>query len=178
MNDSRIGAILAFIIFGIISRFLPHPPNFTALNSIALFSACYLSSLSLSLTTVFAVMLLSDLALGFHPGIPFVYLSFGLIILMGRYLRSNQTLYRVPLFLSASSLLFFVVTSFGEWLTNPLYPKTGFGLGLCYLAGVPFLANQLLGDLTYGLLMFGCFSTLAEKTFLQRKSKLSTNPVF
>lgn len=171
MNDSRFGTILAFIFFGIASRFLPHPPNFTALNAIALFSACYMSSLSLSLMTVFAVMILSDCVLGFHAGLPFVYLSFGFIVLMGRWLKSNQSFYYIPLFLSTSSLLFFVVTNFGEWMTNPIYPKTGVGLGICYLAGIPFLTNQILGDLTYGFALFGCFSILGR--FYEKRSSIA-----
>lgn len=165
MHYSRIIAISGLIIFGMLSRYLPHPPNFTALNSIALLTACFLgSSLTISLMVVWAAMFLSDLIFGLHSTLPFVYLSFGLIVLLGHRLRANQSVRGLPFFLSATSLLFFAVTNFGVWLTDSLYEKTLSGLGLCYLAAVPFLANQVFGDLIYGMAMFGSF-VLAEKYF-------------
>jgi hypothetical protein len=160
MNHSRFFAILGFILIGALSRFLPHPPNFTAINTIALFGACYLGSLSLTFFTVFSVMLFSDLILGFHSSMLFVYLSFGSVILMGHWLKNSKI--QIPLLLLLSSLLFFVVSNFGEWFSGTLYPKTIAGLELCYLAAIPFIANQVLGDLFYGLILFGSFS-LAEK---------------
>lgn len=81
---------------------------------------------------------------------------------MGHYFKSEKVLIRTPMLLTASSLLFFSVVNFGVWLTNPLYPKTLSGLYLCYVAAIPFVANQLLGDLAYGLILFAGFA-MAEK---------------
>lgn len=158
MERSPFFAILGVIIVGVVSRFLPHLPNFTPIVAIALFSACTIRSLNLSLFTVFASMFLSDLVLGMHSTMPFVYLSFGMIVLVGHWLRSKQKLRPLPLYLVASSFLFFLVTNFGVWLTTPLYPKTGSGLALCYLAALPFLANQIVGDLLFGAVLFGLFA--------------------
>lgn len=154
MNVSRFFAVLGFICLGVASRFFPHPPNFTAINAIALFGVCALGSLRISLVTVLTAMLLSDLAIGLHSTILFVYLGFGLVVCMGHWLRSC----RLPILLIASSMLFFAITNFGVWLIDPLYPRTFSGLGACYLAAIPFLGNQILGDLTYGFALFGVFS--------------------
>lgn len=162
MPYPRLCALLGFILCGVISRFYPHLPNFTALNSIALFSACYLSSTRLSLFVVFITMLMSDCILGLHSSMVFVYLSFGLIVLLGRWLNANCSLHRTLMLVPASSMLFFLITNFGVWLNSSLYPHTSSGLALCYISALPFLANQLLGDLFYSVLMFGCFS-LAER---------------
>lgn len=153
MNYPRLTAILGFIILGIFSRFLPHPPNFTALNSIALFGACFLGGLNFSLLAVFSVMLFSDLVFGIHPTMLFVYFSYAIIAFMGHVCLKKQSLYSSPLYLVISSLIFFVVSNFGSWLTDPFYSKTLAGLSFCYLSALPFLANQIAGDLCYGAIL-------------------------
>lgn len=154
MDVSRLLAILGFIMMGIVSRLLPHPPNFTAINAIALFGTLYLGNRWLSLATVFLTLFFSDSILGFHSTMPFVYLSFSLIILIGFRLKGEMSLQRLPVLCLATSSLFFLVTNFGMWMTDSLYPKTIYGLGLCYLAAIPFFVNQVLGDLTYATLLF------------------------
>lgn len=65
----------------------------------------------------------------------------------------------------ASSVLFFVVTNFGVWAFDGLYPRTLEGLVVCYVAAIPFFANTLAGTLFYALLLFGGFA-LAERKLL------------
>lgn len=151
--------ILGLIFLGVMSRLIPHAPNFTAINAIALFGFYSLGSLRMSLITVFSVMLLSDLFFGFYSSIIFTYLSFGLIVFMGYGLPPKISLRRTTFLLVISSLLFFIITNFGIWLVDSMYPKTIEGLGLCYLAAIPFLANNLLGTLFYGgILLLGSFA--------------------
>lgn len=158
MYSARFFTILGFILLGIFSRFLPHPPNFTAINAIALFSAYSLTSLRLSLCTVFIIMFCSDLVIGLHSSMLFVYLSFGLIICGSYWFKANFSARLIPLCLLASSILFFIITNFGAWLTNSFYPKTLTGLEICYLTSLPFLSNQILGDLMYAAFLFGSFA--------------------
>lgn len=168
MRVSRLLAILGLIMLGVISRLLPHPPNFTSISSIALFSAFYLRNCWLSFAIVFSTLFLSDYILVFHATLPFVYLSFGLIILMGYKLKSEIRLFYIAMVCVATSLLFFFITNFGVWMTDFLYPKTLQGLEMCYVAAIPFLMNQIGGDLTYSLLLFGCFALW--KNFFQAKN--------
>jgi hypothetical protein len=158
MNRARLFTVLGFIFFAMMSRFLPHPPNFTAINAIALFSAYTFGSIGISLFVVFISMFMSDLLFGLHAQMIFVYLSFSLTIFLSRFRWS------VPITLIVSSFLFFVIVNFGVWLLDGLYPPNLQGLALCYVAALPFLANQLLGDLLYGLALFGLFS-MSEKVF-------------
>lgn len=155
MDAPRLLAISGFIMIGVLSRLLPHPPNFTSINAIALFGTFFLGNRCLSLATVLLTLFLSDLVLGFHSTMPFVYVSFSLLILIGYSLKERTSLTRIFAVSLLSSLIFFLVTNFGAWITQSLYPKTINGLGLCYLAAVPFFVNQLLGDLTYASLLFG-----------------------
>lgn len=177
MRSSRFGLVLGFIFLGILSRFLPHPPNFTAINSIALFSAYTLGSMNLSLAIVFLALFLSDALIGFHDTMVFVYLAFSLVLILGRYFLTRPSLGRTLVVLPTSSLLFFTIVNFGVWLTSGMYPKTAAGLVLCYTAALPFLANQILGDLLYGTALFGCFA-LVEKTFFSVKKDQDTQDLW
>jgi hypothetical protein len=63
----------------------------------------------------------------------------------------------------ASSVLFFVLTNFGVWAFDALYPKTLEGLMACYVAAIPFFRNTLLGDLSYTVVLFGGFALLERR---------------
>ena len=52
------------------------------------------------------------------------------------------------------SLLFFLVTNFGVWVSGSFYPKNVEGLISCYAAGIPFFGNTLGGSIFYSSLMF------------------------
>jgi hypothetical protein len=72
-----------------------------------------------------------------------------------------------------SSILFFIVTNFGVWLTGGgwFYPKTWQGLMECYTLAIPFFRNTVAGDLVYTGALFGLFeySNYAIK-FLEKKT--------
>jgi hypothetical protein len=156
MNFQRLSAILGLIFIGMASRLLPHPPNFTAINAIALFSAFYFGNRGLSYAIVFSTVFFSDVILGLHSTMPFVYLSFCLMILLGEKIKKERSVLTAPFACLAASSLFFLISNFGHWLVDPFYSKTISGLGFCYLAALPFFANQILGDLIYGILFFSC----------------------
>lgn len=171
-NKVPMVRILGFIILGMMSRLLPHPPNFTAFNAIALFSICSFGNLGFSFFTAFSTMLISDLVFGFHSSMVFVYFSFGLIVLMGYGLKAKRTLMRTIFLLIASSFLFFMITNFGVWLDGSMYPKTLLGLEACYVAGIPFLVNDLMGTLLYGGVLYA-ISILRAGQYWQRPDRLS-----
>ena len=62
----------------------------------------------------------------------------------------------------AASTLFFVITNFGVWAFDGLYPRTFEGLVVCYIAAIPFFGNTLAGSLFYTAVLFGGFA-LAER---------------
>jgi hypothetical protein len=163
MNYSRLFFIVGAISIALLSRFFPHPPNFTAINALALFGASCIGNIWITLLVLLASMFLSDLVIGFHSTIPFVYLSFSLVIIIGHLLKDKKSLKWLVFSSLGASLLFFLVANFGVWMTTSYYPKTFQGLQFCYLAAIPFLQNQVLGDLLYTVLMFSCFSLLEKK---------------
>lgn len=155
MNTSRLLLVLFLILVGMESRLILHPPNCTAINAVALFSAYSLGNRPLSFLIVFSSIFLSDIALGWYSVWQFVYLAYALIILLGYQLKREITITRLSLASLSSSFLFFFIANFGVWLEGFLYPQTAYGLACCYLAALPFLLNQMLGDLFYGIILFG-----------------------
>jgi hypothetical protein len=167
MRKVFIGAVL--ILLAAMSRLLPHPANFSPLAAMALAGGVYLDkrfALLIPLTALFV----SDLFLGFHNTILFVYGSFALIGILGLWLRSHKKPLPVLGATLLGSVVFFVVTNFGVWLTGGgwNYPKTLQGLAECYAMAIPFFRGTVLGDLVYVGLLFGLFE-LAE--YLAREYK-------
>ena len=160
MKSKRLFVVLGLIFTALLSRFIPHPPNFTAINAVALFGASSIGNIWISLATLLTSLFLSDLVLGFHSTLPFVYLSFSLVILLGRLFNCRGRRSTRLACSAAASLLFFVVANFGVWWATSYYAPTLQGLFCCYAAALPFLGNQLLGDLFYGFLIFESFAAM------------------
>jgi hypothetical protein len=99
--------------------------------------------------------------IGFHSGMPYVYGSVALVVVIGWAVARRITPLTVAGAAIASSVLFFLVTNFGTWATGELYPQTLAGLAACYVAAIPFFQNTLAGDLFFAALLFGGFA-LAE----------------
>jgi hypothetical protein len=161
-NNIRIAALVAAILVAALFRLVPHPPNFTPIAAMALFSGAYLPRRALAFAAPLAALLLSDLVLGFYPGIAFVYGSVALTVLIGWAISARRSTLRIAGGAIAGSVLFYVLTNFGTWLTTGMYPRTLEGLAACYLAAIPFFQNTLAGDLLFSALLFGGFA-VAER---------------
>jgi hypothetical protein len=156
-NHARLAALLLAIGSAAALRLVPHPPNFSPIDAMALFSGAYVGRRALAFVAPLAALLLSDLALGFYPGMLFQYLTVALIVLLGSLALSRVTVLRLAGAALASSLLFFAVSNFGVWAVSGMYPQTLAGLSACYLAAIPFFQNTVAGDLFYTVLLFGGF---------------------
>lgn len=164
MTNSRMAVLAGFILAAAAARLLPHPPNFTPLAAIALFGGAHFSSRRAAFGVPLAAMLLSDLLIGFHSGMAFIYGSFVLIVGMGLLIRARLSPVTVGGAAVGASVLFFVISNAGVWLTGGLYPMTGAGLLSAFVAAIPFFANTLAGDLLFTAVLFGGFA-LAERQF-------------
>ncbi len=150
--------VLTGIIFlAALSRLVPHPWNFTAIGGLALFGGSYFSSRWQSLSVPLVALFISDFFLGFHSTLLFVYGAVALIGVLGWSLQEKKTVLRLGTYALSASAIFFLISNFGVWLMEPLYPKSASGLINCYWMALPFLENQILGDLFYCGLLFGAF---------------------
>jgi hypothetical protein len=160
-NHGRLVALLSAILVAAALRLVPHPPNFTPIGAIALFSGAYLGRRGLAFAAPIGALLLSDAILGFYSGMAFQYFSVALVVLLGWLALSRVTVLRLGIAAVASSVLFFAISNFGVWLVSGMYPNDASGLVACYVAAIPFFQNTVAGDLFYTTLLFGGFK-LAE----------------
>ena len=171
--------ISGLILFAALTRLLPHAYNFTAIGAVALFGAAWLPKKGWALTVPLAVPLLalflSDLILnnlvyasfydGFQlmtPGFLSIYGAFVLIVLLAIPLFRKVTFPRVLTGALGASVVFFLVSNFGVWISSPLYPLTAEGLILCYTAAIPFFHYTVAGNLVYSAVLFGGFAYLTS----------------
>lgn len=162
--------IYSIIVLAIITRFIPHMPNFAPITAIAIFSAAYLSWKK-SFVITFAARLISDIFLGFFswPLMIAVYVSHLFGVIMGLWIKRAQNHRWIKIAGSSlmASLIFFLVTNFAFLYFN--YPHNWQGIFQSYINGLPFLRGTLFGDLTYTMALFGGYE--AVRALFHRKSK-------
>lgn len=166
---------ITLVAVAVICRLIPHTPNVTPITALALIGASYFDK-RIALVIPFAAMFISDVFIGFHNTIPFVYGSFLLVALLGQWKQSRS----IPrmLFLSVfSSTLFFILTNFGVWVMGG-YPQTWEGLVLCYTMAIPFFRNTLIGDVIYVCFLLAVFEGVLETFPNYTKTRLlATNVI-
>jgi hypothetical protein len=163
--------ILLTIIVGISTRFMEMlPPNFGAIGAIALFGGAYFSNRALGLVLPLSVLLASDLIIGLtgtgtalYTAQPFVYGGFLLIGLLGFLLRKGKSPLKIAGGSLGGSVIFYLVSNFGVWLTSGFYAKTLGGLMTCYGAAIPFFKYTIAGDLVFNTLFFGAAYLIAQR---------------
>jgi hypothetical protein len=147
--------LIVLPIIGIISRLAPHLPNQTAVGALALFSGAKFG-LKKAFAITLLTMLASDVFLGLHTTMWATYGSFFVAILLGNSFLKKRGVISALGVTAISSAIFYLVTNFAVWMSPQfMYPKTIGGLIECYVMGLPFLRNSLLGDLTYAGIFFG-----------------------
>ena len=154
MNRNII--IISLIFLAVITRLLPHPPNFTPITGIALFAVNRFSDKKLAFSLPLLCMILTDFFIGFHSIVPFVYLSIIGISCVGYFSKkvSNSTILK-------SSFLFFVISNFGVWLVG--YPNSFAGFLACYTMALPFFVNTILGDFFFYYALKISFSKIEDR---------------
>jgi hypothetical protein len=143
---------LLIILLAVVARLIPHAPNFAPIGGLALFSGANFKN-KIALLVPLSAMFISDIFLGFHKTIPYVYVSFIIIALIGGLIKNNkwQSLALASLI---SSVLFFLITNFGVWATGTMYTKNLNGLIQSYAMGLPFFRNTIISDLFYSSSFF------------------------
>ncbi len=152
---------LSLIVFAIaMFRLLPHPPNVSPIAAMALFGGVYFTDKRIAFLLPFLALLLSDFLIGLHDTMIYVYGGFALTVAIGFWLKQKMNFTRFTVSVVGSSLLFYLVTNFGAWMSHGMYPMTPEGLMQAYIAGIPFFQNALLGNIVFTALLFGGYIAL------------------
>lgn len=170
MNKKSILIVTGFIIFAALTRLLPHAYNFTPLGAIALFGAAYFPKKKWALIIPMLAIWMSDLLLNnimyasfyegftwFTSGFLTIYGSIAMIVILGYYLLQKITFGRVLSGALGASVIFFIVSNFGVWMSGSMYPLTAEGLIACYTAAIPFFHYTIAGNVIYSAVLFGAY---------------------
>jgi len=175
-NSHKIYLVLGLVAFAILFRCFSIWPNLSPLLAGSLLVGSRFKSFGLGVWTTLSILLISDLYLGFHETMPYVYAPFLLMAVLAKYIRRDSVVSPMS-FATGGSVLFFVISNFGVWFSTPLYSKTFDGLIECYVSAIPFYRWTLLGDLVFTAAIFSIFNfveskcTLSECPALKRTGK-------
>tara|TARA_B100000242_G_C42894818_1_gene415056 strand:- start:240 stop:740 length:501 start_codon:yes stop_codon:yes gene_type:complete len=146
MNYLRISFGIFLVLA--VSRFIPHPPNFTSLIALSFYVPAFLGrKYILALISSFFI---TDLLIGFHSTMLFTW---GSVLIIGLF--SNFFLKNIFLRISGAllgAIIFFIVTNFGVWITSGMYTLNLNGLLSAYLLGLPFFGFSALSTLIFSAL--------------------------
>ena len=151
-----IGIFLALAV----SRFVPHPPNFTSLLALsfyvpALIGPRYIPALILS-------FVLTDIFIGFHSAIIFTWGSILVIGLISKYFSANILKRIVGALMGA--VIFFIISNFGVW-TMGSYGYSLQSFILCYTIAIPFFAYSLISTFIFSGLIETVYKFYISKNF-------------
>jgi hypothetical protein len=159
------------VAVAVLSRFIPHYPNMTAVGALAVYSGFAGRPRWMGFGFVMTALLFTDWILGFHNTMFYTYGAWILVSVVSSFgLRQFSWVKLMGMGLLSASV-FFVISNFGFWMTGILYPKTAQGLLECYLAAVPFFENQLVGDIAFSLGLFAVHFAIEKLTEFQLVSE-------
>ncbi len=145
------------------SRFIPHPPNFTSLLALSFYIPVFFGRKFIP--SILLSFFLTDLIIGFHSLTFFTWGSVVLIGLMSKFFNSN---FKIRIFGAISgSVIFFIITNFGVWITGG-YETNMTGLLASYTMAIPFF--------TYSIISTLLFSTLIEIIYFYWQKNIYIKP--
>lgn len=133
-------------------RLIPHLPNFAPIGAIAI-TAGMMFRWHKAIWIPLSIMIVSDLVIGLYQGFIWTWLSVAILPLAGVILRRLPLIWRIPTGALSASLLFFIVSNFGVWVSSGMYSHTLVGLIDCYVMALPFLRATMLSDLVFTSLL-------------------------
>jgi uncharacterized membrane protein YoaT (DUF817 family) len=96
-----------------------------------------------------------------------VYASVTAIVLFGDKLVNFKPSAKLALAGVSAGLFFWLITNLALWMSGVMYPTNIAGLSTCFAMAIPFLGNQVIGDLLFTLVFAGLFSMMQNSKVLQ-----------
>tara|TARA_B100001287_G_C22427016_1_gene409583 strand:+ start:41 stop:598 length:558 start_codon:yes stop_codon:yes gene_type:complete len=170
--------ILGVILLASFSRLIPHYPNFTPVIAIAIFGGRFFNDRILAVLLPLLILWVSDLILNnfilnyyesfifLYPGFFWQYLPIICITLIGRYLLDKISILGLLGVSISSSLIFYIVSNFGVFISSSIYTKDLSGLITCYTAALPFFYGTLSSTVIYTFSLFGLKELLTNRSII------------
>ena len=151
----------------ILSRIIPHPPNFTPILAGIIFLPFIKRDIKFSVFVPLGAMLISDFIIGMHSLMLWTYGPIIILSLLSYYF-TNAKASRIASLAIASPAVFYLISNFGVWINSPMYTKDLSGLIQCYVNAIPFYANSATACILF------CSAFFLIKSFI-KNNRLSFN---
>lgn len=163
--------IYLVVLLAVLTRFIPHMPNFSPVFAALLFGGAHLKRrdaiwyplLMLAASDVVLTTLVYRMRFGWGQSI--TWLGFAVVALIGYWLRNRESIGKLGVAALAGPTAFFLISNFGVWLGWRMYPPTWDGLIACYFTAVPFYRNSLLATVFYAAVLFGANEIYRRRHF-------------
>ncbi len=179
--------LISFVVASVaFLRIIPHIYNFSPVIALAIFGAIHFRKKIYSYSIVIFSIMLSDIIINgfiydldnsflfFYEGFYWQYISYFVIILLSFSFKGKKIgLKNITYLCLSSSLIFFVISNFGFWLTSGMYSYTFPGLIECYIKAIPFYQGTLLGTFFYTPIFFGLYYFLQKNNSTFRAKHLT-----
>ena len=153
--------IIFLIFLLVLSRIIPHPPNFTPILAGLIFLPFIKKDISFSVIVPLSAMLISDFFIGMHSLMLWTYIPILVISFISYYFYETR-IKRVGALAISSPVIFFVISNFGVWLNSASYSNDLDGLIACYINAIPFYANSAVACILFSLAFYAAIA-LAKK---------------
>ena len=181
-SNIQTAGILTIIIVGILTRVIPHVPNFVPVEGLTLFGAAYLKRKEFAYIMPVLLIYLSDLVINnttariyftehdgfiwFSNYMIYSFISLILIVLAGRIILKKILAANVVVSALAASIIFFLISNFGIWVhSTTFYSKDLSGLMTAYIAGLPFLKTSMISTLLFTCILFGAYEWFLKGSY-------------
>ncbi len=147
-----------------VSRFIPHPPNFTSLLALSFYIPTILGLRFLP--ALILSFVITDFFIGYHNLTHWTWGSVLLIGYLSQFIKKNY-IFRIIGAL-AGAIIFFIITNFGVWVSGA-YGYHIPGLIQCYILAIPFFTSSLISTLLFSLIIeFVVWSLKLKKILIFR----------
>jgi hypothetical protein len=177
LHERRTNMLYLIIVLAVLTRFIPHLPNFSPVYGALLFGGANLKKRD---SVWFPVLLLgaSDVVLTdfiYHMGIGWGELiqmaAFASITMTGWILRNHFTAWRFTWACFAGPTAFYLISNLGVWFGFHSYPVTWDGLVACYVAAIPFYGRSLASTVLFAGILFALQQLHATRSARARRSQ-------
>ena len=158
-----ISICLGIFLILAISRFVPHPPNFTSLIALSFYVPVFFGIRYIILVVLSFAF--TDFIIGYHF---LTHWTWGSILIIGFLpLVFNGNIYFRVTGAMFGALLFYLITNFGVWTTGQ-YGLNFKGLVECYILAIPFFTNSIISTIIFSALfeLLNFFYRTKKKKFI------------
>ncbi len=164
-NKIRNFILISFMSI-LISRLIPHPPNFSTAIAVAFYLPALFGIKYIFLTLT--AFIFSDLIIGMHNLLLFTW---GSIVFIGLFSKYFKSFYSRLIGIIGSCLIFFIISNFGVWFLSNTYSSDLSGLITCYVMGLPFLQNSFFSSIVIAIFIELLITIKFSKVYI---SKINT----